>query len=218
MNDQGLLQEIEEDLSRKKMEARWKKHGATIIGAAVAIVLGTALSVGWKSYKVSEAQSTTAELVTVFQEAKDSAEEKITSLEAFAAKKSGKAHAVFAKLQAASLAMKENNKEKALALYNEIATDDKLEVFLRQLGDLLVVQTTLDDGEPLALESRLSPLMDKECVWRYSAYEYAGYLALRLEDKEKAKKLFTELKELPNVPTDFISRANDIIRWIDGGK
>lgn len=217
MNEHGLLQEIEEDLSRKRYEALWKKFGPYVIGGAVAIVLVTALVVGLKNYNTTQEQRVTGDLLTLVQETKTNTAEKIASVEAFAADETGKPHAVLAKLQAANLAMEANDKEKALAFYNEIAMDDGLEPFFRQLGDLLVVQTNLDDGEAVALEARLEPLMKEDCAWRFSAYEYAGYLAIRLGDKAKAKTLFTELIALPNVPTDFVSRANDIVRWLEGG-
>lgn len=216
MNERSLLQEIEEDLSRKRLEALWKKYGHTVIGCAVAIVLATASVTGYKSYKGGEEQRLTDGLITLSQEAKSNTAEKIAAVEAYAKKAKGEPQAVFAKLEAAALAMNTNDKEQALALYNEIATDDTLEPFFRQLGDLLVVQTNLDDGEPVALEARLEPLMKEECAWRFSAHEYAGYLALRMNDKPKALKTFKALIALPAAPNDFVSRANDIVRWLEG--
>ncbi len=217
MNDQGLLQEIEEDLSRKRMEALWKEYGPTVIAIAVAIVLATAIGTGWKSYKFDRAQSMTGDLVTLIQETKENTNEKITAIESYAVDQKGKAHAVWARLNAASLALKAKDADKAVALYNDIANDEGLEPFFRQLGDLLVIQSTLDTAEPAKLEARLAPLMKEDSSWRISAHEYAGLLALRTGDKEKAKKLFMAIQSMPDVPGDFITRANDIVRWLEGG-
>jgi len=218
MSEDGLLQEIEDDLAKKRYEALWKKYGSYVIGFAVSIVLVTALVTGFKSYKISKEQRLTGDLLNVIYENQKDISKKIANIKSFADKEKGTSQAVLAKLQAGALAIEAGDKEKALSLYNEIATDDTIEPFFRQLGDLLVVQTNLDDGDPIALESRLSPLMKENCAWRYSAYEYAGYLALRVGDKEKAKKIFVELIALPNVPTDFIARSNDIVRMLSWGK
>jgi len=155
--------------------------------------------------------------LTVIEGIKDNTEDKIKAMTAYAEEHNGYAHAVFAKLQAAKFALESNDEAKALAIYNEIAADDSQEELFRQLGDLLVVQTTLDEGDPAELQKRLEPLMDDESAWRYSAYEYAGFLAIRTGDKAKAKEYFQKLNTLPEVPKDFQERANDMIRWLSGG-
>lgn len=217
MNEQGFLQEIEEDLARQRLEALWKKYGKFIITIALTIVLGTAAGTGWKTYTHDKQLRITSELLGIVEDMKLGKTEKIASLEKYAKENAGDAKTALAKLTAASLALEANDMPKALALYNEIAADTKADPFFRQLGDLLAVQTQLDEGDIAALEKRLTPLMDKDAAWRFTAREYAGYLAIRAGDKEKAKKIFTELKNLPDVPNEVARRAMELVQWLDMG-
>ena len=46
-----LFQEIDEDLDRQKMEAMWKRYGSWVIIFALAIVIVTAGTVAYNSWK-----------------------------------------------------------------------------------------------------------------------------------------------------------------------
>ncbi len=218
MNDKGLLQEIEEDLARKELEAFWKTYGNWIIGAALAIVLATAAVTGWKTYQRGYSQKVTASMIQIIDDAKMTPAEKMAAFESYAKDYDDDHQAVLASLRAAVIAVDQKQNDKALAIYNTIANDKKIEPFFQQLGALMAVQLELDSGDPATLEARLNALRDKDGPFRFTAQEYAGYLALRIGDKAKAKQLFTELKNAPNVPADIAARAGDLANWLEGGE
>lgn len=217
MNDQGLLQEIEEDLQRQRVEALWKKYGNTVMGMAAAIVLGTALATAWYSFKSQRHEEATSGLMEVLDQTAEKKEGFEEALRLFAEKNKGQVQGTFALLQAGSSALREGQTDKALELYNQLATDEQAEPLYRQLGDLMVVQIQLDTADPVALEARLEPLMKPESAWRFSATEFAAHIALRQGDKEKAKKLFTSLQTMPDAPKTVVKRASDMLQWLAGG-
>jgi hypothetical protein len=73
----------------------------------------------------------------------------------------------------------------------------------------------MDSGDAAALSQRLQPLTFEKGAWRFSAMEDEGYLALKMNDKEKAKKIFTELSQNASVPKSISARATDLLRSFD---
>jgi hypothetical protein len=217
MDDKGLLQEIEDDLARKRLEALWKKYGSAVIGGAMAIVFLTAGYSGYKTYKISHEQGRTTAFLQIVEDAKLGRTDKMAKLEEYAKEQKGKPLATLAKFAAAAQALEGNESEKAVAQYNEIATDSGVDPLFRQLADLLFVQAQLDTADPAQLEARLAPLVKPGSAWRPSAMEYSGYLAIRQGDKEKAKALFKELRDLPGLSRDMTMRANDLYQWLNKG-
>lgn len=218
-NDQGLLQEIEEDLARQRTEALWKRYGNTIISGAILIVLITAGVTAYKSYRIQSEQKMTHAYLDIFDKKKEEKAPKaelLASFEAFAQEHKGKTLGVFAQFQSASLALDENNKQKALDIYNAIAADQKAEPVYRQFADLMYVKTEMDAGDAKTLLARLEPLT-KDGAWKFSALEFSGHLAIKSGDREKAKSFFTELKGLPEVPQNIERRASDMLIWLNKG-
>ena len=215
MNEQSLLQEIEEDLARQRTEKLWKKYGNTVMGIALAIVLATAAVSGYKTYRTNTTQKATAAYMTQFETFKGKESELMAALEPYAKDNKGTTLAVFAQFNQAGLALSNDKKDKALEVYNAIAADATVEPVFRELADLLYVQTELDTGDVATLEARLQPLMNGS-PWQYTAREFAGNLAIRAGDKEKATKIFTELKTMPNVPKSIEGRAKDVLNWLKG--
>ncbi|MDD3182535.1 MAG: tetratricopeptide repeat protein [Alphaproteobacteria bacterium] len=219
MNENSLLQEIEADLSRQHYEKLWKKYGPFVLAAAVLIVAVTAGFSGYKAYTIQTAQKTTLSYMEIFTQKKNSQDELIAALEKYGADNKGTIQSVFARFKAASAAAatQDQTKEAAIKMYDDLAADSSIDRVYRQLADLISVQLQLDTGDGAALETRLQPLMKDDCVWRFTSKEFAGYLALRLGDKEKAKAFFSELKGLKGVPASIAARSGDVLSWLNGG-
>lgn len=217
MNDQGLLQEIEEDLQRQKFEALWKRFGPYIVAGAAAIVIMTAAITGWQSYTLRGEQGRTGELLTILEKEYDKEMVRLPALEAFAQANSKTSQALFARFHAASILFNDGQKDKAVAAYDAIAADSSVEPFFRQLSSLLAVQTEMDTGDAAKLEAKLQPLMAEDSAWRALASEYAGHIAVRVGDKAKAKATFEKVMAMKDVPEAVAKRATDMLAWINGG-
>jgi len=216
MNERSLLQEIEDDLARQKAEKFWKTYWPYVLGAALAIVLATAGVSAYKSYRLSSAQKAASTYLSIMDKNKDKEAELAQALDAYTKTNDGTIQYTLAQFTEAGLALEQNKKDKALAIYNEIAADKAVETKFRQLADLLYVQTELDTGDIAALDARLQPLMDGS-PWQFSAREFAGNLAIRAGDKEKAIRIFSDLKVLPHVPKSIEARSKDILNWLKEG-
>ncbi len=216
MTNHNLFQEIEEDLQRQRIEALWKRYGNIILGVVLFIVLLTAAISGWRTYRVRTEQTATAGLVELLGKTATDKGAGVAALEEFARAHGGEAHNFLARLNAANLALQEGDADRAVAIYDELARDANVERSFRQLADLLAVQIRMDEGDPAALQVRLEPLL-KDSAWRFTAREFSAHLALKADDREKAKKLFEELSLDKEAPSSIAQRSGDMLRWLNEG-
>jgi len=214
MTHDNLFQEVEEDLERQKLEALWKRYGGLIIAGAVAIVLATGAITTWHSWRAKKEQEATAGLIAIINQAKPDPDKQIAALESFAQQGTNKTQAVFARLYAAADAAKEGKRDQALQLYDVVAADTKTDPAFRQFADLMAVQMQMDSADPAALSQRLQALTAPDAPWRFTAMEYQGYLALRANDKAKARQIFTALSQDASAPHSLSERAGDMMRLL----
>ena len=212
----SLIQEIDEDLQHKKFMEAWKKYGNLIVLLALGIVLATAGLTGWNNWRVKSEQKATATLIQVVNDKDADAAKKIAELDSFAQKNGTTPQAVLARFETAYETLKSGKTDEAVGLYDSIAKDEKIEPAFRQLADLYAVQAQFDKGEPTVLMARLQTLFAG--AWHLTAKEYAAHLALKMGDKEKAKKLFEELAQDQGISPIMLQRVQDMLRWINGSK
>jgi hypothetical protein len=214
MTNENLFQEVKEDLERQKLEALWKKYGFWIIIAAVGVVLSTASSTAYRSWKADHEARLTASYLSAARGLPDTAKN-IEALQKFAGENAKEGHAAFALLRAGALALNRGDKMKAVEFFDKEASDTHANRAFSQLGALLSVQAQLDSGAPAELSSRLQPLLAADSAWRFSALELQAYLLLRQGDKPKAQRIFTDLSQDTRAPRSIAARATDILRTLN---
>lgn len=214
MTNQSLFQEVEEDLERQKLEALWKRYGFWIILAAIGIVLSTASSTAYRSWKADHDMRLTADFLSSSRLLPDTSKN-IEALEKFANENVKERHASLALLRAGALALRRDDKPKAIELFDKAAADTHADPAIKQLGALLSVQAQLDSGSPADLSARLQLLLGEDSAWRFSAREALAYLALRQNDAPKAKQILTDLSQDARAPRSIAARAADILRTLN---
>ncbi len=211
MTEHNIFDEAKEEYERQKMEALWKQYGIWVVIVALGIVLATATSTAYRSWKIDHDQKITNDFVAAAKPGADNAKS-ITALQQFADANGGTNQAAFALLKAGALAADQNDNAKAVTLFDKVEADDKADIAFRQLGTLLSVEAQLDSGDITALDARLQPLAVIDATWHYSALQDEGYLAIRAKDTAKAKEIFTILSQDARAPQSIMTRASDILR------
>ncbi|MGB9152396.1 MAG: tetratricopeptide repeat protein [Alphaproteobacteria bacterium] len=214
MTEHNLFAEVQADLERQKLEALWKKYGIWVVVVALGIVLATAGSTAYRSWNTERNERLTSGLMDASKSDTDAAKG-IELLQKFADENPGTHQGDFALLRAGALAVDQNDKIKAIGFFDAVAQDSKADPAFRQLGDLLSVQTQMDNGDPTMLSARLQPLTEELAPWRFSALEAQGYLALRAGDKAKARQIFADLSQDARAPQSIGARATDILRSLN---
>jgi hypothetical protein len=203
-----IFQEVEEDLRRDKALAFWKKYQNHILGAVI-IVIAVAVGIsGWRWYRQHQIETNGTAYLQAMQTLEHDPKAAGPQFDAIA--KSSGGFAVLARFQQANLALKDGDKAKAAALFQAIAGDRSVDKSMKDMAAILAGLTLLDLGKPDDAAKLVAPLTGDNQPYRFSALEIQGQAAFAAGDKTKAKEIFTQLKQLgqlPNAPQGVTERA-----------
>lgn len=210
-----LFREVEEDVQRDRMLALWRRWRWHVIGAAVALVAGTAAAVGWQEYRDSAAADRGARFLAAMRLA--DGEEWEASARAFAqfAEAESGVHAALARLRQAAMLVRAGDRSGALAAYNALIDSDADPVFA-DLAQVLASQHLIDRGETRAAERRLEPVAEGAGPWRFLARELVAVAALQDGRLTEARRKFEALREEADAPRGVRERAGRLAAALGG--
>ncbi len=199
MND--ILNEIDEDLRTQKLKAFWKENGVAIIGGVILALIMTAGLSFWRDWRDARNMKETAALMDVLYQ------ENIEKLSSYA-QEAKSDHKAFARFLEAGLLIQRKEKEKAIARYDEIAKDRKVDTIWRNLARLQSVTLQLDSGDPKKLQEDLTDMISaKKNPWKWSALELQALLFARTGDYARAAKNLEDIVSSSDAPDGLKSRA-----------
>ena len=205
-----LFREVEEDVQRDRMLALWRRWRWHVIGGAVALVAGTAATVGWQEYRQSAAADRGARFLAAMRLADD--EQWETSARAFAqfAEAESGVRAALARLRQAAMLVRAGDRTGALAAWNALIDSDADPLFA-DLAQVLASQHLIDRGETRAAERRLGPVAEGAGPWRFLARELVALAALQDGRLTEARQSFEALREEADAPQGVRERAGRLV-------
>ena len=209
-----IFQEVDEDVRRDQVNKVWKQYGGYFIAGAIALILGTALSVGWKEYKAERQRDYNDRFASAVALASEGKPAQAADLLKALAGDAGSGYMTIARFREADLRMKAGDAATAIQIYDTIAADDDIERLYRDLAILFSVMHRIEQGEPEALRRDLAPLLTAENAWLHSARELSGALALRSGDRELARTEFQRLADDLEAPPSIRARAAEILQTL----
>ncbi len=213
-----VFSEVEEEIRRERYQKLWKKYGKYAIAVAVAVVLGTAGSVGWKEYRIATRESESARFIAAVRLIESGEQAEGTAALAALTEDAGAGYRALAGLRRAAALRRIGNRAAALSAYDRLAADGGVDRHLRDLARLLGAQTLLDLGTADdQVATRLAPLLEDGNPWRHSARESRAALALREGDLDTAKREFTSLADDPGAPPGVRARAAELVAALEHG-
>lgn len=200
-----LIQEVDEALRAERMAQLWRNYKKYIIGAVVAIILGTALFSALSSWKSYQNREKTTELLAAFK-----AEDPLPDLNKIIESKKG--HAFIAALNAANLELEKGNTEKAQILFDAIRKNTAAPRIFRDLATIQTVMFALDTAkETTATEQleKLEPILaDKKSPWAAQALLASALVKAHIgKDPKAAIDDLKEIEKQTNVPASITQRA-----------
>lgn len=210
-----IFQEVDEEVRRDQFGKLWKQYGGYVIAGVVALVLGTASSVGWRQYKAMQQREDSDRFTAAIALASDGKPAEAADALQALAREAGDGYAMIARFREADLRMKAGDAAAAIQIYETIAADGGVTPLYRDLARLLSVMHRIDQGDPDALRKDLAPLLAEGNAWRRSARELSGALALRTGDRELAKTEFRQLADDLEAPPSARARAAEVLQTLD---
>jgi hypothetical protein len=210
-----FIREVDEAVRREQWLKLWQRYGSYVIAAALAVVIGAAVGVGWRSWqhnqRLDEARRY-AEAQQLLREAKPA--EAASAFAALAEDSSG-GYRVLARLRAAEAQAQAADRAAAMATLDELASDDGAASVYRSLAELLKAQQEFAEAEEPAV-AELEPLTGSGAPWRYSALELRALAQMQGGDIAAARQTLDDLLEDPSTPPDLARRAAELLAFLGG--
>jgi hypothetical protein len=199
-----LIDEIKEDIRLDQLVKFWKKYANFIIAGLVAIILVTAGSVFWEHLKNQK----NLKYAGLYEKALHAADAKhpekaneILSL----LKDKHDGYTVLAAFKKSHLT--NTKQEDRFKVYLDLAANKQIEAKFRELAIILWGYEGFENLDHDALAKKIEPIANGASVWRDSAIELLGLLAIRQNNLKRAAELFKLLLEDKYAPPSIKSRA-----------
>jgi hypothetical protein len=207
-----IFREVEEDVRREKLEKFWKAYGDYIIALAAAIILGIAAFELWQRYEANQR----ARAAMAFAAAQHMSDPR-KAADAFAdlAKTAPAGYRLLARMAQANSMLAAGQRETAVALYREIAGEDKGSI--GAVARVRVGWAMADSASRADLQAVLAPLETPSAVFKPMADEILAYSDYRNHDLAKATQEFDALSSDPATPGQIKVRARAMAVFLKQG-
>ena len=207
-----IFREVEEDVRREKFQKFWKAYGDYVIALVAVIIVGIAGFELWQRYQASQRDKASVAL-SAAQAIRDPSQ----AVNAFAdlAKTAPKGYALLARLEQASSMLASGQREGAIAIYKEIADQDKSGI--GTVARLRQAWALADTSSRSDLETLLAPLRTAGNVWKPNADEILAYSDYHNNQIAKAATEFEALANDPNSPQQLQRRAQAMGAFLKQG-
>ena len=205
-----FVREVDESLRRDQLRDMAQSYGKWIVAAVILLLAAVGGYLYWQNQQRQNA-SDESEAMSAALDKAESGDVKgaIAGLEPIA-DSSSDVNRASAKLARAALALRQNDRKTAIALYRELAADEGLPQAYRDLATLRGTMTEYDSLKPDEVISRLSPLAEAGKPFFGSAGELVAMAMLAKGDRAGAGKLFARIAADPQVPQTIRLRAVQI--------
>lgn len=211
-----FIREVDEAVRQDRWLKLWQKYGTYVIGAALAVVVGTAAGTGWRAWQDSQRQAEAERYVAATDLLRQNRPAEAAEAFAALARESDSGYAVLARLQAARALGEAGDAAAKVGMLDQLAEDDRAATLYRDLGELLAAQEQFADTSADNLASQLAKLTAADNPWRYSALELSALAQLRAGDTEAARATLTNLVDDPRTPPDLGRRAAELLAALGG--
>jgi hypothetical protein len=211
-----FIREVDEAVRQDRWLKLWKQYGAYVIGAALAVVVGSAAGVGWRAWQDSQRQAEAERYVAATDLLRQNRPAEAAEAFDALARDSDSGYAVLARLQAAQALGQAGDTAGKLNMLDQLAKDGAAASLYRELGELLAAQEQFGETNHDDLASQLEKLTAADSPWRYSALELSALAQLRAGDTEAARATLASLVDDPRTPPNLGRRAAELLAALGG--
>lgn len=212
MNDQSLLREIEEDVRHERWHKFWLRYGNTIIGIALAVVVGVAASKGWHYYThKQQAESGEQFSQAVGQLVSGNYDEAAAALGKLE-QEATDGFAILAGFREAEALNMAGKATEAIAAYTELADRKGIDNALGDLARMQAIRLQLTSGNISDADLKTLEILSLPGrPFAASAQELYALALLSLQRKEEAIQQLRTLASAATTPDSLRDRAENML-------
>ena len=206
-----IFREIDEEVRRDRLFRLWHRYWKIGAGVLVVILGGVVAYVILEQGAEARRQAEGAQFLAAIDDlemglATDSA----TAFAGLAAEGS-EGYAALAGLRQAQALFAAGDRAGAVAVYEALSAESRVDPIYRELAALLAAQLRLDIAPRAEIEQRLAALAQEGRPWRYLARELMALAALKAGDRGAAREGYAALAEEVGVSPGLRSRATEML-------
>ena len=216
MSDDSFIREVDDELRQDQAKQIWNSYGTLIVGAAIAVVIGTAAWTGYSSWVKSKANASGdafSQALTLSADGKT--EEAEAALAAMQADSYG-AYPLLARMRLATLAAEKGDAAGAVTAFDAVAADTSVPGPIRDLAKLRAAYLLVDSGSYADVASRAETLTGETNALRHSAREALGLSAWKEGKSADALALFSQIATDDAAPRNARKRADLMAKLLAG--
>ncbi len=205
-----IFKEVDEDLRRDQAAKVWKKYGAYVIGAAVALVLATAAFQVWQWWDIEQRTQRSASYTAAMELLEQGTGEEAAAAFGSLADPDG-SYGTLAAFNQARLLAEAGETAAAIDVWERLASSAAAGPGFQGAAALLSIMHQIDSGDPAALEARLEQLAAEDSGFRPIALEMTAVLAMRQGDRARAREVYAQLADDRTAPAGLRARASQML-------
>ena len=207
-----FVREVDEDIKEEERIKLWKKVFPYVVSVSLGIIIFTSGYVFWNNYTESLNQQLGDDFTAAVQLAnEEDLDASILALNRIVDEGSD-GYVTLAKMKKASLLIQRGELELGLNIYLDLERNAVDQSF-RDIASILYVLNSMDTEDPQVLLSKINKLESSK-IWRSSALEMKGFLKLKQNKMEEARKIFEEILNLPSKPSSLATRAKNMVDYL----
>jgi hypothetical protein len=210
-----FIREVDEAVRQDRWLKLWRRYGSYVVAAALAVVIGSAAGVGWRTWQHSQRLEEAKRYAEAQQLLRDARPAEAASAFAALAEDSSGGYRVLAQLRAAEAQAEAGDRAAARAALDRLAGDGDTAPVYRSLGELLAAQQQFAEAQTPA-PSELEALSGSNAPWRFSALELRALAQMQGGDTVAARQTLDDLLADPLTPPDLARRAAELLAFLGG--
>lgn len=215
-NSDEFIREVDEAVRQEQWFKLWQQYGTYAIAAALAIVVGTAAGVGWRTYQQNQRLDEARRYAAAQQLLRDDQPAEAAAAFASLAQDANGGYRVIAELSAAAAQGDAGDDQAKVATLTKLADDDDAASVYRGLAELLAAQEDFNTAGPAVALAKIEPLAAADRPWRHSALELRAVAEMQSGDTAAARQTLDDLLADPATPPDLARRAAELLAFLGG--
>jgi hypothetical protein len=205
-----FAREVDENLRRDNLRDAARAYGKWAIAGVIVLLVAIGALLFWRDHQSKQAALDGEKLSAAIEDIGNGRTAAATTELAPLEASHSDAVAVSARLTGAALALQQNDRPKAIAIYQALAGDSGIAAPWRDLATIRLTALVFDSLAPQAVIDRLAPLTKPGTPWFGSAGEMTALALLKANRRSEAGRLFGQIAADKTVPDSIRGRAVQI--------